>query len=232
EDLARVRAAEVEDVGDAGGQDAGLAGAGAGQHEDRPVERLDRLALLRIEVGQVGQVVRARGHRTRGDAAGGGGARWNRLVTLRFGHCARKMGGGRPRGAATILSRSKMAFVRGDFEVRRPPRPDFPRIQPFFGAPKVFHRPRAAATTRSPTFSSASMKITERVRRTTLQCASTNSPICTASMNCMSSCTVACGTRPLAYQQVMPIERSAKLMSMPPCTTPRRLWCLSAARNA
>ena len=36
-------------MGDAGGEHAGLAGAGAGQHEQRAVERLDRLALLGIE---------------------------------------------------------------------------------------------------------------------------------------------------------------------------------------
>jgi hypothetical protein len=33
-------------MGDARGQHAGLAGAGAGQHQHRAVERLDRLALL------------------------------------------------------------------------------------------------------------------------------------------------------------------------------------------
>jgi hypothetical protein len=36
-------------MGDAGGQHAGLAGAGAGQHQNRAVERLDGVALLRIE---------------------------------------------------------------------------------------------------------------------------------------------------------------------------------------
>ena len=34
---------------------------------------------------------------------------------------------------------------------------------------------------------------------------------------------IACGCRSLAYQQVIPIERSANVISMPPCTTPRRL---------
>ena len=47
EDLVRAGAAGREDVGDAGGQDARLAGAGAGEHQHRPVERLDRLPLLR-----------------------------------------------------------------------------------------------------------------------------------------------------------------------------------------
>ena len=36
-------------MGDAGGEHARLAGAGAGQHQQRAVERLDRLALLGVE---------------------------------------------------------------------------------------------------------------------------------------------------------------------------------------
>jgi hypothetical protein len=35
EDLRRPGEAEIENVGDAGGQHPGLAGAGAGQHQDR-----------------------------------------------------------------------------------------------------------------------------------------------------------------------------------------------------
>ena len=35
------------------GQDAGLAGAGARQHQDRTIERFDRLALLRIEACEI-----------------------------------------------------------------------------------------------------------------------------------------------------------------------------------
>ena len=49
EDLRGPRPAEAQDMGDAGGEHARLAGAGAGQHQHRPVERLDRLALLGIE---------------------------------------------------------------------------------------------------------------------------------------------------------------------------------------
>ncbi|MGY4326214.1 hypothetical protein ACVWWG_000628 [Bradyrhizobium sp. LB7.2] len=70
QDLGGARAALAQDMGDARGQHAGLAGAGAGQHQNRAVQRLHRLALLRIEPGQV---LRAhRGPRTRGDAAGCG----------------------------------------------------------------------------------------------------------------------------------------------------------------
>ena len=48
EDLASGRARPVrEDVGDARGQHARLAGAGAGQHQHRPVDRLDRLRAAR-----------------------------------------------------------------------------------------------------------------------------------------------------------------------------------------
>ncbi len=36
-------------MGDAGGEHPRLAGAGSGQHEQRPVKCLDRLALLGIE---------------------------------------------------------------------------------------------------------------------------------------------------------------------------------------
>src|ERR1700738_1830665 len=40
-------------------------------------------------------------------------------------------------------------------------------------------------------------------------------------MKCTSSWMVACGFRLLAYQQVIPIERSAKVINTLPCTTPR-----------
>ncbi len=48
ENLAREGAAGGEDVRDARRQHARLAGAGAGKDQHRAVERLDRLALLRI----------------------------------------------------------------------------------------------------------------------------------------------------------------------------------------
>ncbi len=49
EDFEGPRPARGEDVGDARGQNPGLAGAGAGEDEHRPVDSLDRLALFRVE---------------------------------------------------------------------------------------------------------------------------------------------------------------------------------------
>ena len=67
QDFVRPRPALAQDVGDARGQHAGLAGAGAGQHQHGAVQRLDRFALLGIEAGEI---LRARRRtRTRGDAA-------------------------------------------------------------------------------------------------------------------------------------------------------------------
>ena len=64
------RAAERKNVGDTRGQHPRLAGPRTGQHQQRPVERLDRLALLRVQAREVGRCdIRAR---TRRDAAGGG----------------------------------------------------------------------------------------------------------------------------------------------------------------
>ena len=68
EDLAREGAAARQDVGDPRRQHPRLAGAGAGQHQQRALERLDRLPLLGIELFQPRR--RARGKRPRGDAAG------------------------------------------------------------------------------------------------------------------------------------------------------------------
>ena len=75
-----------EDVGDAGGQHARLAGAGAGQHQHRAVERLDRLALLGVEAGEIGRG-RARAHGARGNAARRRlRVALDRDVSLGFGH--------------------------------------------------------------------------------------------------------------------------------------------------
>ena len=70
QDLRRARRGRGEDMGDTRGQHAGLAGAGAGQHQHRAVERLDRLALLGIEPGEIGRAAARRGAGARGDAAG------------------------------------------------------------------------------------------------------------------------------------------------------------------
>ncbi len=39
----------LKNMGDTGGEHARLAGAGAGQHQQRPVKRLHRLALLGVQ---------------------------------------------------------------------------------------------------------------------------------------------------------------------------------------
>ena len=55
-----------DQIGDPGGQHAGLAGARAGEDEERPLHVLDRLPLLGIEpiqdLGQVGLNSRGGGH--------------------------------------------------------------------------------------------------------------------------------------------------------------------------
>ena len=53
EDLVRPRAPRGDEMGDARGQHPRLADAGAGQHQHRPIQRLDRAALLRIEAGEI-----------------------------------------------------------------------------------------------------------------------------------------------------------------------------------
>ena len=54
EDLARPGLAGGDQVGEAGGQRGGLAGAGAGQHQHRALGRQHRLALRRVEAGEIG----------------------------------------------------------------------------------------------------------------------------------------------------------------------------------
>ena len=49
EDLAGRGAAGEEDVGESCGQHAGFAGAGAGQHQEGAVDRLDGFALFGVE---------------------------------------------------------------------------------------------------------------------------------------------------------------------------------------
>ncbi len=52
EQLGGKGAAGREDVGEPGGQHPGLAGAGAGQHQHRPFDRLDGAALSLVEIGE------------------------------------------------------------------------------------------------------------------------------------------------------------------------------------
>ena len=47
--LVRLRVAVADQVGDAAGDDARLAGAGAGEDQQRSVEVQDRFALLRVQ---------------------------------------------------------------------------------------------------------------------------------------------------------------------------------------
>ena len=83
QDFLRPRPALAQDVGDARGQHAGLAGAGTGQHQNRSIKRHDRVALLRIEPVEIlraGCRARARGNAASrrlvlGDAAMGQFAR-------------------------------------------------------------------------------------------------------------------------------------------------------------
>ena len=56
EHLGRKGAAGREDVGEPGRQHPGLAGAGAGEHQHRPVDRLDGAALRLVEAGEVGDL--------------------------------------------------------------------------------------------------------------------------------------------------------------------------------
>ena len=69
-------------MGDARGEHTRLAGAGAGKHEKRPVERLDRLALLGVERVEI--VARAPAH---------GALRGGELVLLGRGQGGFRSGG-------------------------------------------------------------------------------------------------------------------------------------------
>ena len=60
EDLRGPRPSQAQNMADAGGEHARLAGAGAGQHQERAVKRLDRLALLGVERVEI--MARAQAH--------------------------------------------------------------------------------------------------------------------------------------------------------------------------
>ena len=79
ENFTRAGAAGGEDMGDAHREHAGLAGAGAGQHQHRAVEALDRQPLFGIEPGQIRRG-RRRGAGARGNAAGVGRRRVARFA--------------------------------------------------------------------------------------------------------------------------------------------------------
>jgi hypothetical protein len=68
-------------VSDAHREHPRLAGAGAGEHQHRTIQRLDREPLLRIEPGEVGRP-RSAGTRARSDAAGHGGRRRRRFERI------------------------------------------------------------------------------------------------------------------------------------------------------
>ena len=74
--MARPRPALGQQMRDAGGERAGLAGAGAGEQQDRAVQRLDRGALRGVQPVEIGgRRLRPDPHRPRAERrAGGGGA--------------------------------------------------------------------------------------------------------------------------------------------------------------
>ena len=70
----RTSAALSDDMRDSCGQNAGFPGAGARQHEQRPVDRLNRLPLLRVQPVEIAArpCARARGDpQRRGRLEGG-----------------------------------------------------------------------------------------------------------------------------------------------------------------
>ena len=68
EDFGGAGAAEAEDMRDARGQHPRLAGSGAGQHQHRAVQRLDRKLLLGVQPRQI-RCAGTRRHRACGNAA-------------------------------------------------------------------------------------------------------------------------------------------------------------------
>ncbi len=77
--LAGPGAAGGENVRDAHGEHAGLAGAGAGEHQHRAVQRLDGEPLFGIKPGEVSRARSGPGARPRRNAAGSGLRRAGRL---------------------------------------------------------------------------------------------------------------------------------------------------------
>ena len=95
EDLARECTAGRQDMGDAGGEHAGLAGAGAGQHQHRAFQRFDGFPLLRIQAGEITRgCALTRGHGAGGDAgrraSGPRGRATRRRLLVEEGNIVRK----------------------------------------------------------------------------------------------------------------------------------------------
>ena len=92
QDLAAARAPRRHDVGDASGQHARLAGARARQHQQRAVQRLDRLTLLGIETREVVDSRRHLRARARRDRTTGRRRRRGNLGRCRNRHGHRRSG--------------------------------------------------------------------------------------------------------------------------------------------
>jgi hypothetical protein len=60
QDLRGIGEAEIENMGDAGGQNPGLAGARAGQNQNRALDGFDRIGLLGIEAREIDAAAAAR----------------------------------------------------------------------------------------------------------------------------------------------------------------------------
>ena len=87
QDVTRTRPPDREDVGNARGQHPRLAGPGARKHEHGPIERFDRLDLLRVQALDI--VGCKRRPRARGNAARAGHGRGEVIVLFeRIGHGA------------------------------------------------------------------------------------------------------------------------------------------------
>ena len=71
-------AAGRDEMGDARGQNARLADAGAGEHQHRPVERFDRAALLLVQALEIARPGAGRGAAPKGSARRGGTRRFGR----------------------------------------------------------------------------------------------------------------------------------------------------------
>src|SRR5882724_1748183 len=96
----------------------------------------------------------------------------------------------------------------------------------------ILNTPLAVVTQRPPAVTSVVVKIRLRVARITRGVDIRISPILALSMKWVSIWTVARVGLPDTYRAVMPEERSANVINSPPCTRPRRLWCLSWATIA